>query len=126
MTIEFDLRDCHGDSIELGQRVALRVHRVGVGSHHWQRVNKYHFCDFWLPGIIEVDKGRGNACEMLTVRFTPDREAMHSLEQPMGNEQEAQNVDHLNQKIYEGINIYLNARNVPTPGTWKPIAEAKP
>jgi hypothetical protein len=47
MTVSIDIRDRHHDPIELGQRVAIRVHRCGGYGHWWRQVNEELFTWFW-------------------------------------------------------------------------------
>lgn len=123
MEIKFDLVDRNGLSIELGQRVALKVHRRGGFGSWWQMKNKEHFTFFWLPGEFRlVQHEHAHAADVVSVVFFPDREAEKALEQPMGKEREEQTVDHLNVDVSNPDN--LDAIHVPSPGTFARAQDA--
>ena len=115
MTLVVELKDRNGLDVEIGQRVALKVHRRGGFGNWWQMKNKEHFTFFWLPGEFRLVRGDHSA-EIATIAFSPDRESEKALEQPMGKEREEQTVDHLNVDILNPENI--DTVHVPPPGTF--------
>lgn len=115
MKIEVTIIDRHGNQIQLGQRVAMRVYRCsGSDSSWWRKKNTGHFIPFSLPGTFELDKGNTHTIE---IRFVPDPVSENSLCAPMGKEQIRQNVDYLNVNIFDSRN--LDSKNVPELGNWE-------
>jgi hypothetical protein len=114
MTITVDIRDRHGEPIELGQVVAVRVsRRSGSYGSWWRQSNVNHFTEYWIPGNFEYSKFN----HALAIRV--DRESEKALAAPMGREQIEQVVDYLNVDFLDRNNF--DALDVPKPGTFRKI-----
>jgi hypothetical protein len=114
MTISFPFKDCHGNDISLGQRVALKVERrSGSWGSYFRPTNLSHRNSFWLAGSFNWDQ------DELRLYFIPDKDCEEALCHPMGKERIKQTVDYVNLDYNDPSNI--DAVDVPAKGTFREI-----